>query len=717
MPGLRGVLRSCSADSHLFACVLFALLVCIFLWRPIFKAEALLPGDYLAGMLPWKGHIRQNSSAHQWNPLQWDAIAQFYPWRVFYARSMRSGVIPLWNPYQFCGTPFLANAQSAVLYPLNILFVILDPVTAFTVYAALHLFMAAVFMYLLLRELGSGFYGGVIGGVCYAFCTFNVRWLELPTFVGTSVWLPLVLLLIDRAVKRGSLGYAMLAGLVQAIAFFAGHFQIAFYVVMAACLWWFWKFVEVWLTDCLTRAVRGVFLYFVAFTVIAALVASPQVLPTVELAGSSHRVREVTPEGYQRFVANAIQPYRFITAFVPDFYGNPSQGNYFLGSAADYMEYGLYAGIMPLVMTLAAVLNLRTMRRTGFFIMLGAVAVLIAAGTVLNRPLYYLVPGFSALGGPNRILLLYFFAVAVLSGLGAEWMALGCREISRWRSHEYRRGIMVVLAAILLLGSLFLVAYLYAVPVIMRLPHSLRDELFVPGRWLVPLVVLVIASLGLVFARSVGAVSSSVFKFLAAGIVIADLFAAGINYNPTCDRSKVYPETALIRVLKRLTSDGSRIAPINPRWSLYMTPKAILPPNAAMVYGIYDVQGYDSLYTRAYKDLSSDVQGEDSSPVENGNIVFIKTATAQLSRLARYVLTAEPIYGNQVPVELIGHWDGVYVYELTDWRANSSYNPHASFFSFRLGLFLGCLGMAVLTGTFCFQLALIRFRKKNEQQK
>jgi len=89
--------------------VLFAVLVCVFLWRPIFTGRALLPGDYLAQMAPWKTvDSRQSSvvsqdSQHpelvegsgnpgpQWNPLQWDAISQFYPWRVFYARSMRSG--------------------------------------------------------------------------------------------------------------------------------------------------------------------------------------------------------------------------------------------------------------------------------------------------------------------------------------------------------------------------------------------------------------------------------------------------------------------------------------------------------------------------------------------------------------------------------------------------------------------------------------------------
>ena len=43
-----------------------------------------------------------------------------------------------------------------------------------------------------------------------------------------------------------------------------------------------------------------------------------------------------------------------------------------------------------------------------------------------------------------------------------------------------------------------------------------------------------------------------------------------------------------------------------------------------MVYGLYDVQGYDSLYTKAYKDSFSRVQGIDCSPPENGNMVLMR---------------------------------------------------------------------------------------------
>jgi len=45
--------------------------------------------------------------------LRWDGIAQFYPWRHFASETIHTGTLPLWNPYQFSGTPFAANSQSA----------------------------------------------------------------------------------------------------------------------------------------------------------------------------------------------------------------------------------------------------------------------------------------------------------------------------------------------------------------------------------------------------------------------------------------------------------------------------------------------------------------------------------------------------------------------------------------------------------------------------
>ena len=86
--------------------------------------RALLPADLLVQFEPWRSQVA-NPPPARWDALVWDGIAQYYPWRFFAAESIRDGVLPLWNPHQFCGTPLLANGQSAVLYPLNAVFWVL----------------------------------------------------------------------------------------------------------------------------------------------------------------------------------------------------------------------------------------------------------------------------------------------------------------------------------------------------------------------------------------------------------------------------------------------------------------------------------------------------------------------------------------------------------------------------------------------------------------
>src|SRR5687767_3554434 len=55
-------------------------------------------------------------------PFDSDALAAFGPWREFTRQNLQNGTLPLWNPHVFCGMPFLANGQSAVLYPPGVIY-------------------------------------------------------------------------------------------------------------------------------------------------------------------------------------------------------------------------------------------------------------------------------------------------------------------------------------------------------------------------------------------------------------------------------------------------------------------------------------------------------------------------------------------------------------------------------------------------------------------
>jgi len=75
-------------------------------------------------------------------------IANIYAyWRPFAAEQLRQGHVPLWNPYVFCGQPFLGWGVGGVLYPPNWLDLALALPRSINLGIALHVFLAGLFTY------------------------------------------------------------------------------------------------------------------------------------------------------------------------------------------------------------------------------------------------------------------------------------------------------------------------------------------------------------------------------------------------------------------------------------------------------------------------------------------------------------------------------------------------------------------------------------------
>jgi hypothetical protein len=87
-------------------------------------------------------------------PLGEDAVAFFVPMREFTSQAIRQGMLPLWNPYTFCGMPFMANSQVAFWYPPNWLLGFLPSHWALVVDLWLHTLLMAIGGYVLARSLG-----------------------------------------------------------------------------------------------------------------------------------------------------------------------------------------------------------------------------------------------------------------------------------------------------------------------------------------------------------------------------------------------------------------------------------------------------------------------------------------------------------------------------------------------------------------------------------
>ena len=616
----------------------FALLLlpCLLLWPLVFQGQAFLPAELLRDISPWRG---ANAAALvPWNPLMWDGMAEFYPWRAFYASTLHGGTLPLWNPHQFCGTPFVANSQSAVFYPLNLLFYVLPVWRAFGVSVLLHLFLTGCFAYLYLRGgLKLGRAASLLGAVSWQMCHWQVAWLELPTFLCVSAWLPLALLLVDRAANRPTLNRAVPLGLCLGLMLLAGHLQIALYcfgLILAYALFRILPLMKRQWTRFLPCTALALALAFG--------LAAPQLLPAVELARVSHRAGgAATWPAYIGYVRLALPPVHLVTLFAPGFYGNPTRGTYWgvqlNGGPGAYMENACYGGVLTFLLALAAVVGQwRTQAATRFWACAAAVSLLLALGTPLNAPLFFGIPGFAQTGSPGRILVLWSFGVATLAAIGTE--ALLSKNRLALRTLVKASALFALLAgAAFGLAATWIARNAPAGTLAANLAMEAGDL------WRLPVGILLAAAAALWLHRR-GRLRVSALGGSLAALAALDLLAAGYGFNRTSPPQSIYPVTPLIAYLQAHKNEG-RIMPVNHRWNLYAPPLAILPPNAATVYGLLDTQGYDSLLTGQYFQFAAALDDGSPAPPENGNMVFTYGVGSPEARAAsaRFVVTREPL--------------------------------------------------------------------------
>ncbi len=637
-------------------------LAALLMWRVVLGGQAFVPANLLRYAAPWSAAPNADAMP-TWNPLLYDSVGQFYPWRHFAAESLRSGTIPLWNPYAFCGTPFMANSQSAVFYPGNLLYWLLPTATAAGLSVLLHLVLAGVFMWALVRRLARSDAAGFVAGCAFMLSGWQVAWLHLPTFLATSCWIPLGVLLTLRLFERASASRAAGLGACVGMMLLAGHLQVAAYGLMAVLCaavsgaWRLWAGAK-GQQDRLVVVARSKAL-FVAALALGAMLSAPQVLPALELSKRSHRVGAPSAEGYKAYTDYAVGQAHLATLLVPGYLGEPaggegpyrgvSKGNAYF----NYAEGAMYVGVTTLLLAALAFGRRRRddeadPKAAWLLGSVGVLALLIAFATPIDALLYFHVPGFGQSGSPGRALVLWAFAVSGLAGMGAGRLLRG--EVGL-KAASIAAGIgLVALAGVYLLGASgqVLPGLEDNAPYIGDLPRQIALLVLAAG-----------AAIGAARSRS-----SALLTALPAALVAVDLLAAGVNINPTAPREAIYPETPLIARL-RDTAGHDRVMPVNKGWS-FLGPRAVLPPNGGVALGMRDVQGYDSLFPGQYKQWMNRLAGRDSSPPEVGNMVFARDPLSPMARLlgVRCVLSLEPIAGLGGGEEQL---DGAWLYTLPEW--------------------------------------------------
>lgn len=376
-------------------------------------------------------HLRPPSSvAPVLAPQNTDAFMYHLPMRAYAFQQVRAGALPVWNPYAMAGQPFLATHQHAVLYPGNLPHWWLPPARALGVVMGLHVWWAALGMFVWLGFWEVPPSGRALGALVFGLASCVVNPLQWPHVLLGNAWLPWVCAGIDAVVRRPDARRAAVLGLACTCLLLAGYIQGAVYIYYAALPYALLRWWQGRDTRSTARAVALV----AGLGVLPLLCAAVQLLPMVELARYSAR----TPGGLNPAALGILGyvPGRAIVGALV--------GRQMLGVAALTLTVG------PLAWMLAAagVWRRPMQRALPFWLALGALAGALSVGfdTPLYR-LYFALPTGSTFRLPVRLLVLTAAALAVCVGCGAAALSRGDQP-----RRTLRRGLPMIAVACVVAG-------------------------------------------------------------------------------------------------------------------------------------------------------------------------------------------------------------------------------------------------------------------------
>lgn len=410
--------------------LLLTAVICWFFHECLFDGCSLVPTDMLHNlMLPYGASVEHVKVQNHYTM---DALTIDYPWGVFWQQTVRNGELPLWNPYILGGHPILAESMPAVLSPIRLLYVVLPAERAFALGIVLAFVLAGLFMFALLREIGRSRLASFIGSVAWALNSGFVMWYwRVPS---VFCWAPLVVLFMERSVRRDSWGDAFGGGIVLGIAFLSGSIQAAAHIgflcaAYGACLAW-WQYT----------AHRGRATARVAVVLaLGVLVSAAQWLPTLELMRLDV-YNSMQSRGTHASLRHTLLGIPCLITFLfPGLTG--STETYDLLKLADGTrgDFTGYIGVVPFTLALISAMGVRERRVRWLIGIIGAVVV-ITFFTPLVKYLYH------------RFFIVAVFAASVLAAFGADMLI----ESSHEQVRIIRRTLatMVALCGVLAVGML-----------------------------------------------------------------------------------------------------------------------------------------------------------------------------------------------------------------------------------------------------------------------
>ena len=346
-----------------------------------------------------------------------DAALYHFPLKTILRDVVAAGEFPYWNPFTSGGQPLAANPAHEVFYPLTWLAMLPSAVYGFNWHALVHVYLATIGTFALLRSLGTSRAAACLGALSFGLGGFILSALSLFPFLFSAAWLPLTCLFTRRFLRHHSARDFALAAASLGMQFLVGE---PVTIVQTGLLLGLYA---------LSRKSRLRDLAAVAaISVTAMLLSSVQTLP-----GLDHARDSVRAGGFDfRSVSEwSTPPRRLVEVFYPDAFGSARPdadivypGNELYPRRRAPFILSIYSGLLIVVLALAGLIA--RVRGAWLFFTIAALSLILAFGsyTPLLRFLYDLGV-VRSIRYPEKFLIMGIFATVLFGARALDELLSG----------------------------------------------------------------------------------------------------------------------------------------------------------------------------------------------------------------------------------------------------------------------------------------------------
>jgi hypothetical protein len=403
-------------------------------------------------------------------------MIQFKPWKTFINNHLKNlfqqnsiylDFLPLWNFYNHCGSPLIANLQSQVFYPFSIVFyVIKDFVVAYKIFLILHFFLSAFFMYILLKKKLS-FVSSLCGSIIWTFNGYMISRTEFMSVFSTVIWLPLIIYLFSYISDKFELKKIIFVSLVITIQFLAGHAQMWFYSMIYLLLYSIYQSYKYKSYCPIISCLLSIFL--------AIFISAVQFLPTIEFFYYSTRfgkgIKNIAEFGmnYKDAILGSLN-LRDIINFVYPFNWQFDIKNFCstkILTFTNYWWYTFYIGLVSVCLSIIGFIYIKQVKEKIFYLLIISFILFYSLGEnfIVFKLLYKFIPFIRIFRYPSTSVFLIIFVLSFFASYGTEFV------ISLAKKYKIYRYLFIFIPLIC-----FVELYIYSTKISILLPKSIMDE-------------------------------------------------------------------------------------------------------------------------------------------------------------------------------------------------------------------------------------------------